>query len=57
MVECNSIETTNIYPNLNDQQQFRLKIVNGIKDYCVSEIKEKELMSKTISKYVAGLFW
>ena len=53
MVECNSIETTNIYPDLNDQQQFGLKAVNGIKDYCVSEIKEKELMSERISKYIA----
>ena len=25
MAECNSIETSNKYPNLNDQQQFRLK--------------------------------
>ena len=57
MVECNSIETTNIYPDLNDQQKFGLKIVNGIKDYCVSEIKEKELMSERISKYIAWLFW
>ena len=24
MVECNSHETHNIYPKLNDQQQFRL---------------------------------
>ena len=57
MVECNSIETTNIYPDLNDQQQFGLKAVNGIKDYCVSEIKEKELMSERISKYIAWLIW
>ena len=28
MVECNSIETPNIYPNLNDQQQFRLDKIN-----------------------------
>ena len=56
MVECNSIETTNIHPDLNDQQQFGLKKVNGIKDYCISEIKEKESMSKRISKYIALLF-
>ena len=24
IIECNSHETHNIYPNLNDQQQFRL---------------------------------
>ena len=25
MVECNSSETRNIYPNLNDEQQFNNK--------------------------------
>ena len=58
MTECNSHETHNIYPNLNsvplnkislnDEQQFRLKQINEIKDYFVPEIKEKELMSKTL---------
>ena len=28
---CNSYETHNIYPNLNDQQQFRLNKINQIK--------------------------
>ena len=46
MVEPNSHETPNMYPNLSvilsNQQQFRLKIVNEIKDYFVAEIKEKE---------------
>ena len=46
MVECNSHETHNIYPNLNDQQQFRLNKINKIKDYFVAEVKERELMSK-----------
>ena len=50
MIECNSIEA----PNLNDQQQFRLKKVNGIKDCFITEIKERELMSKRFSKYVAS---
>ena len=35
-----------IYPNSNDQQQFRLNKVNKIKDYFIAEIKERELMSK-----------
>ena len=35
----------NIYPKLNDQQQFRLNKINGIKDYFVAEINERELMS------------
>ena len=53
MVECNSHETRNIYPNLNDQQQFRLNKINEIKDYFVAEIKERELMRKRPSKYIA----
>ena len=46
MVECNSHETHNIYPNLNGQQQFRLNKINKINDYFVAEIKERELMTK-----------
>ena len=51
MVECNS---SNIYPNFNDQQQFRLNKINEIKNYFVTEIKKRELMSKRLSKYVAS---
>ena len=63
MAECssaeyNSHETHNIYPNfgvsLSDQQQFRLNKINEIKDYFVVEIKERELMSKRRSKYIAS---
>ena len=54
MVECNSIETPNINPNLNDQRQFRLKILNEIKDYFVAEIKERVLMCKRLCKYIAS---
>ena len=43
-----------MYPNLDvslsDQQQFRLNKINKIKDYFVSEIKERELMSKNLLK-------
>ena len=53
MVGRNSHETPNIYPNLNDQQRFRLNKI--IKDYFVAKIKEKELMSKRLSKYIASL--
>ena len=49
MVECNSIEAANIYPNLNDQKQFKLNKVNEIKPYFIAEIKERELMSKRLS--------
>ena len=37
---------------LNDQQQFRLNKINEVKEYFASEIKERELMSK--SKYIAS---
>ena len=47
MVECS------IYPNLSDQQQFRLIKINEIKHYFVAEIKERELISKRLSKYIA----
>ena len=48
-----------MYPNLsatplNDQQQFRLNKINEIKDYFIAKIKERELMSKRLSKYVAS---
>ena len=35
-------------------QQFRLNRINEIKDYFDIEIKERELMSKRLSKYVAS---
>ena len=37
---------------LRDQQQFRLNKINEIKDYFVAEIKERELVSKRLSKYI-----
>ena len=61
--ECNSYETHNIYPNLHvslsatplsNQQQFKLNKINEIKDYFVAGIKERELMSKRLSKYIAS---
>ena len=49
MTECNCIdhsfhETTNMYPS--DQQHFRLNFV--------ADIKERELMNKRLSKYIAS---
>ena len=29
-VECNSVKTHDIYPNLNDKQQFRLNKINEV---------------------------
>ena len=56
--ECNSYEYHNIYSNLgvplSDQQQFRLTKINENKDYFVAEIKERELISKGLSKYIAS---
>ena len=56
-VEFNSIETRNINPNLNDQQKFRLKKINEIKDCFVAEIRERELMSKRLSKYIDSFYY
>ena len=53
MAKCNSHETHNIYPNLNEQQ-FRLNKINEIKDYFIAKIKERELMNKRLSKYIAS---
>ena len=59
MTECNSYETHNIYPNLNiiplsNQQQFRLNKISEVKDYFVAEIKERELIIKRLSQYIAS---
>ena len=47
-----------MYPNLNanisNEQQFRLNKINEIKDYFIAEIKERELMSKILIKYITS---
>ena len=52
-------KTPNIYPNLatsiSNEQQFRLNKINEIKDYFLAEIRERELISKNISKYIDSL--
>ena len=69
MDECNSIKndfhkTPNMYPNLNaiplntnisNEQQFKLSKINEIKDYFLEKIRERELISKNVSKYIASL--
>ena len=49
----------NIYPNLStipsNEEQFRLNKINKIKDYFLAEIRERELISKNLSKYIASL--
>ena len=47
MVESN--ETSNL-----NSQQFRLNKVNETKDYFIADIKERELMSKRLSKYISS---
>ena len=62
MVEGNSIEDSmecieafNLNAtSLNDQQHFRLNKIDEIKHYFIAEIKERELMSKRLSKYIAS---
>ena len=48
----------NMYPNPiatpSNELEFRLNKINEIKDYFVAEIKERELMSKRLNKYIAS---
>ena len=48
-VGCNSHEASNL-----DNQQFRLNKINEIENYFIPKIKEKELMSKRLRKYIAS---
>ena len=57
-------KTPNIYPNLNaiplnanlsNEQLFKLNKINEIKDYSLAEIREREIISKNISKYIVSL--
>ena len=57
-------KTQNVYPNLNpiplsanisNEQQFRLNKINEIKYYFLAKIRERELISKNLSKYIASL--
>ena len=52
MNESNFIETTD-RTNLSNQTKFRLNEISNIKNYLNHEIKQRELNSKTLSKYVA----
>ena len=53
MVECNSIEISNTYPNLNDQQQFRFNKIDEIKVYSVAVVRARGLMSQRLSRFIA----
>ena len=54
MVECNSSEVANIYRNLNDQQHFRLNKISEVRHYFNAVIRERELMSKKLRRYIAS---
>ena len=53
VIKSNSHHAHNVYPNLNDQQQFRLNKITDIEDF-IAEIKERELMCEILSKYIAS---
>ena len=55
-IECNSIESidrNSIDTSNLIKQQFRLNKISEIEDYFIVEIKERELMSKKLSKYIS----
>ena len=60
MAGCNSVEC-NMYLNLSatpsNEQQFRLNKINEVKDYFVAEIKERELIFRRLSKYIASFVY
>ena len=41
--------------NISNEQQFRINKINETKDNFLAEIRERELISKNISKYFASL--
>ena len=57
-VEYNSHEIHNIHPNLSatlsNEEQSRLSKANEINNCFVAEIKERKIMSKKLTKYVAS---
>ena len=52
-IECNSIEHSSTDKSNLNNQQFRLNKISEIEDYFIAEIKERELMSKKLSKYLS----
>ena len=43
-----------IYSNLSDQTKFRLNKINKIKYYSNAKVQERKIMSKKLSKCIAG---
>ena len=55
-IKCNSIESTehnSVDISYLNNQQFRRNKISKIEDYFIAEIKERELMSKKLSKYIS----
>ena len=52
-IDCNSVECNYTETSNPDNQQFRLNKINEIKEYFIAEIKERELTSEKLSKYIA----
>ena len=50
-IENNSADTSNL-----NNQQFRLNKISEMEDYFITEIKERELMIKKLSKYISFFF-
>ena len=40
--------------NISNEQQLRLNKINEIKDYLLAEIREREVIKKNLSKYIAS---
>ena len=53
MTECNSTKSVDI-SGLSDQTKFRLNEINKIKDNFNSEVQERKIMIKKLSKYIAA---
>ena len=60
-IECNSIacksiesiEHNSIYTSNLSNQKFRSNKISEIEDYFTAEVKERELMSKNLTKYIS----
>ena len=52
MNESNSIETID-RANLTEQTKFQFDEISKIENYCIEEINQRKLCSKTLSKDVA----
>ena len=48
------VEASNVYSNLDNQQEFRLNKINKVKDYFIAEIRERELMSKRLREHISS---